>query len=95
MAFAPVVKRLKCGFYPERPYGYWETLGFGLFAVYKSDYDHVGGMNVAEFKGWGGEDWELLDRVLESKREVERLKVPGFYHFFHPSLNGYNQRLHV
>ena len=79
-------------YYPSNPYGYWETLGFGLFAIYKSDFDRIGGMDVQTFKQWGGEDWELLDRVLMSGMEVERRKVPAFYHFYHKPLGSFNQR---
>ena len=42
------------------------------------------GMNTEEYKyKWGGEDWDLLDRVLMLPVEVERIKHPGLYHHYH------------
>ena len=41
-------------------------------------------MNAEEFKyKWGGEDWDLLDRVVNAQLEVERIKYPGLYHHYH------------
>ena len=43
------------------------------------------GMNTKDYKyKWGGEDWDLLDRVLMASLEVERNKYPGLYHHYHP-----------
>ena len=32
---------------------------------------------------WGGEDWDLMDRVVNAQLEVERIKYPGLYHHYH------------
>ena len=49
------------------------------------------GMNAKHFKyRWGGEDWDLLDRVLMLPVEVERIKHPGLYHHYHAKTRQWN-----
>ncbi|XP_068759549.1 beta-1,4-N-acetylgalactosaminyltransferase 3-like [Montipora capricornis] len=84
MVYAPTVGRLECGVFPNDPKGFWEQHGYGILSVFKADWNTFGGINVEEYTTkWGGEDWDLVDRILSAGLEIERLKQPGLFHYYH------------
>ena len=43
--------------------------------MYKSDWIVVGGFNVEKYTKWGGEDWDVLDRLVERDQVMECVVV--------------------
>lgn len=63
--------------------GYWRQFGFGIAAMYRSDLEAAGGLDVS-IRGWGKEDVDLFDRMVASNLTVMRAPDPGLVHIFHP-----------
>eukprot|EP00045_Choanoeca_perplexa_P017513 m.255542 g.255542 ORF g.255542 m.255542 type:complete len:777 (+) comp17558_c0_seq5:107-2437(+) len=81
--FNPVVARLECGAYPASPRGFWELWGYGLFSLYKADFDAIQGYDQGNKHTWGYEDMVMVDRVLSQGFECNRERIDGFYHYYH------------
>uniref|UniRef100_A0A7M6DS34 Hexosyltransferase n=1 Tax=Clytia hemisphaerica TaxID=252671 RepID=A0A7M6DS34_9CNID len=62
----------------------WQYDGPGIMAMYKSDWSRVGGFNEKMFADkWGGEDWELVDRIIATGIQIIHYRLPRFYHLYH------------
>lgn len=58
----------------------------GMFAIHRKLWDAVGGFNE-NFKAWGGEDGNLINKLREREAVMDR--VPGAcYHMKHPLVKG-------
>eukprot|EP00794_Sanderia_malayensis_P014092 gene14092-15564_t len=88
MAFNPIVLRLFSGRSSRNPAGYWEIMGFGVMAMYKHDWMKLPRLDKISTKSsWGGEDWLVVDYIAKAGIEILRLKVPGFFHYYHSHEN--------
>ncbi|XP_060565018.1 chondroitin sulfate synthase 1-like [Ruditapes philippinarum] len=63
--------------------GYWRQFGFGIAAMYRSDLERVGGYDTG-IQGWGKEDVDLFDKVVQSNLTIFRAVDTGMIHAFHP-----------
>lgn len=62
--------------------GYWRQFGFGIAAMYRSDYHKVGGFDLSII-GWGKEDVDLYTKFIENNYVMFRAVDPGMTHIFH------------
>ena len=65
-----------------RSYGHWASYSYGMMCIFKSDYLAVGGMKM-DIVGWGDEDVEFYERVLDKSLEVIRAPDTGLFHRWH------------
>nr|CAB3230931.1 chondroitin sulfate synthase 3-like [Phallusia mammillata] len=64
--------------------GFWIYYGFGISAMYKSDYTKIGGF-ISSRTGWGGEDVDFYKKVLaDPDLTVMSAVDPDLIHVFHP-----------
>ena len=50
MVYFPIVGRLNCNSDSKEHRGFWQMDGFGLMAMYKSDWTKLGGMQYVKLK---------------------------------------------
>ena len=62
--------------------GYWRASSYGQVALYKSDFDAVGGFNT-DIKGWGKEDTDFATRIHRKRLHIFRSPDPGLVHIYH------------
>ncbi|CAB0032797.1 unnamed protein product [Trichogramma brassicae] len=62
--------------------GFWRVFGFGIAAMYRQDYEAVGGFDLS-IEGWGKEDVDLFDRTVKSDMEIFRGADSGLVHIYH------------
>jgi len=62
--------------------GCWREFGYGIAALYNSDFMDAGGFNL-DIRGWGREDVDLVERLLARNISVFRAIDPGLVHVFH------------
>ncbi|KAL3121138.1 hypothetical protein niasHT_005398 [Heterodera trifolii] len=64
--------------------GYFRHFGYGIMAIFRSDFDAIGQYNRT-LMGWGLEDVDLFERVAKSHvLRPFRVPDPGLVHVFHP-----------
>lgn len=94
-AFTPSLMRQHCGEheqYTDIVESFWVDNGPGMIAMYKSDFDKIGGYNEKLYGSkWGGEDWEILDRILANGLYVIKQRMQRFYHIYHSRKSMWNK----
>ncbi|XP_066929538.1 uncharacterized protein [Clytia hemisphaerica] len=95
-AYNPTLMKLGCGdheqYTPKMKSTIWLDYGTGMMSMYKSDWMKVGCFNEKLFKDkWGGEDWEVMDRMVGNGIQIIHQRLPRFYHIHHDRKHMWNK----
>ncbi|XP_028728647.1 chondroitin sulfate synthase 1 [Peromyscus leucopus] len=63
--------------------GFWRNYGFGITCIYKGDLVRVGGFDIS-IQGWGLEDVDLFNKVVQAGLKTFRSQEVGVVHIHHP-----------
>ncbi|XP_068131189.1 chondroitin sulfate synthase 1 [Hyperolius riggenbachi] len=63
--------------------GFWRNYGFGITCVHKEDLLRAGGFDVS-IQGWGLEDVDLFNKVVQAGLKTFRSQEVGVVHIHHP-----------
>ncbi|XP_072201509.1 chondroitin sulfate synthase 1 [Excalfactoria chinensis] len=63
--------------------GFWRNYGFGITCIYKGDLLRAGGFDVS-IQGWGLEDVDLFNKVIQAGLKTFRSQEIGVVHVHHP-----------
>ena len=69
MVYFPIVGRLNCNSDSQEHRGFWQIDGFGLMAMYKSDWTKLGGMVICETKNCSLSYLVCFNDLEETRRE--------------------------
>ena len=86
-SWMPILVRLDDGATPTAPRGKWEKVGYGIMTVHARDHRRIGGFDTKTYTTtWGGEDEDMLGRVVGNGLDANRMCVSGLYHHYHKAL---------
>ncbi|XP_076822932.1 chondroitin sulfate synthase 3-like isoform X2 [Clavelina lepadiformis] len=62
--------------------GFWRYFSFGMFAIYKSDFEKTGGFDTS-IHGWGLEDLKMVAEVQKAGLDIFQSTEPAQVHIYH------------
>ena len=65
--------------------GFWRYFSYGMASIYLSDFVKTGGYDE-NIKGWGLEDLDFVNKILNKKIQVFKAPDKGLFHIWHDKI---------